>query len=189
MTERLIYVVGPSGAGKDSVLQGLRETWVSMPPAHWARRSITRAAVPGGEPHESLGEGEFQRLLQEGLLAMHWRANGLSYGVRFSELAPLASGACVLVNGSRAYVPALLRAWPSCTLVHVTAPLEVLARRLEARGREDARAVADRLAREVTTELPARTIRISNDGPLAASVGALRDLLQQRLTQPQGVTP
>lgn len=186
MTQRLIYVVGPSGAGKDSVLQGLRDSWVEMPPAHWARRSITRMALAGGEQHESLDDADFQRLLQADSFAMHWQANGLSYGVRRTELAPLASGHCVLVNGSRAYVPALLRTWPACTLVHITAPLDVLTRRLTARGREDGQAIAGRLAREIAAELPAHTIRILNDGPLATSVAALREALLQRLVPTSG---
>lgn len=134
MNRRLVYVIGPSGAGKDSVLQGLCERWSLSIPVHWARRTITRAVTNGGEQHESVLPAEFDLLLQAGAFGMHWQGNGLRYGVRRSELAPLELGHCVLVTGSRAYVPSLQSAWPGCSLVHISAPPDVLRQRLGTRG-------------------------------------------------------
>lgn len=180
MTQRLIYVVGPSGAGKDSVLHGLRVDWTGLPPAHWARRTITRAAQAGGEAHESVSDAGFQDLQQAQAFAMAWQANGLSYGVRRTELAPLDSGQCVFVNGSRAYLPQVLRQWPQATVVHLTAPSDVLLQRLRARQRESVQAISDRLARGVDLALPDDTIRIVNDGPIGDAVDMLRVALQLR---------
>jgi ribose 1,5-bisphosphokinase len=182
MTHRLIYVIGPSGAGKDSVLHCLSQTWTDMPPAHWARRTVTRTVQPGGEAHESVSEAAFERLLQEQAFAMAWQANGLRYGVRCTELTPLATGHCVFVNGSRRHLAAVQRGWPQASVVHITAPTEVLHRRLLARRREDGAAIADRLAREVALDLPPEAIRIVNDGPLEAAVLSLRNELRARLT-------
>jgi ribose 1,5-bisphosphokinase len=183
MSARLIYVVGPSGAGKDSVLQGLRQTWRALPPAHWARRTITRDAQAGGEQHESLSEPLFARLREANAFAMDWQANGLHYGVRHRELAPLADGSCVLVNGSRAWMPVLLRRWPDCTVVYVTVPAEVLRQRLVARGREDSSDIAARLARRIEFDMPANAIHVVNDGALSAAVDALRTKLAARLAK------
>jgi ribose 1,5-bisphosphokinase len=180
MTQRLIYVVGPSGAGKDSVLQALRNRWQGAP-AHWARRTITRSAQAGGENHESVGETEFDDLRQSGALAMCWQANGLHYGVRATELAPLVNGHCVFVNGSRAHAGAVLRQWPESTLVHITAPAELLLQRLKARRRESQQAISDRLARGVDEALPADAIRIVNDGSLESAVDMLQAALHARL--------
>lgn len=181
MTHRLIYVVGPSGAGKDSVLHRLREVWDGMPPAHWARRTITRPAQPGGEANECVDRPAFERLQQAGAFAMHWQANGHAYGVRHPELAPLAEGHCVFVNGSRAHLPQLLGQWPEATVVQITAPADVLLERLRARNRESVQAISDRLARGVRFELPASAIRIVNDGPLGEAVAMLLAALQWRL--------
>ena len=181
MTQRMIYVVGPSGAGKDSVLHRLREDWIGMPPAHWARRTITRAAQAGGEANEWVDRELFERLQQAGAFAMHWHANGHAYGIRRSELAPLASGHCVFVNGSRAHLPQLLEQWPEATVVQITAPADVLLQRLRARNRESVQAISDRLARGVDIELPASAIRIVNNGPLNEAVGLLLAELQRRL--------
>lgn len=183
MTQALIYVIGPSGAGKDSVLQRLRETWRDLPPAAWARRTVTRAVQAGGEAHESVSETDFERLKDAQAFALHWQANGLHYGVRHAELAPLSSGHCVFVNGSRHHLPVLLRDWPLASLVHISAPAEVLHQRLLNRQREDGAAIAQRLAREVALQLPAHTVQIVNDGALDLAVQALRDALRDRLTE------
>jgi ribose 1,5-bisphosphokinase len=181
VTQRLIYVIGPSGAGKDSVIHALQACWSLSLPVHWARRTITRAVQPGGEPHEPVTQSAFTQLLHSGALSMHWQGNGLSYGVRHSELAPLERGHCVVVTGSRAHVPVVQRVWPACTLVHITAPLEVLQRRLGARGREDAQAISMRLARAVEQDWPADTIRIVNDGSLTDAAQTLHHALAARL--------
>lgn len=171
---RLVYVVGPSGAGKDSVLGALRASWPDWLAAHWARRTITRPEAAGGERHEAVDAAGFERLLTQGAFAQHWVANGLSYGVRQSELQPLACGLWVFVNGSRGYLPQLLRRWSSATVVHIGAAPEVLQQRLQARGRETAAAQAARLQRDPQLPLPAGSICIQNDGALQTAVDELR---------------
>lgn len=180
MSQRLVYVIGPSGAGKDSVLQGLRDTWPDAASAHWVRRTITRSPEAGGERHEAVDHDTFSALREDGAFAMHWLANGLAYGVRVSELQALAEGRWVFVNGSRAWLPCLQQQWPHATVVHIGAAPAVLARRLAARGRESAEAVADRLARQVPLALPPGAIRIQNDHHLDDAVAALRLALQAR---------
>ena len=185
MSERLIYVIGPSGAGKDSVLDTLRQTWPgagSSLQAHWARRTITRLVQPGGEQHEAVDLPAFEQLRIRQGFSLHWQANALHYGIRNDELlAPLAQGRCVLVNGSRGHLPTLLAEWPEATVVHISAPPQVLAQRLAARGREAPGAIAARLQREVGLTMPANHIAILNDGPLRWASEALAWRLNQRL--------
>jgi ribose 1,5-bisphosphokinase len=181
MCQRLIYVVGPSGAGKDSVLHTLRQTWTSAINAHWARRTITRPARLDGEQHEALDEAAFDQLQAQGAFGLYWEANALRYGVRAAELAPLDQGRCVFVNGSRGHLPTLLANWPRATVVLISAPPQVLAKRLAARGRETPQAIAARLEREVSMALPANHIAIQNDGPLQSAADALAQHLSERL--------
>ena len=180
MSHRLVYVIGPSGAGKDSVLQGLRQVWPQAATAHWACRTISRPAQAGGEQHESVDASTFEQLCRDHAFAMHWSANGLSYGVRHRELAPVHQGSWVFVNGSRAWLLRLLQQWPQATVVHIGASPEVLAGRLAARGRETAEAVAARLARQVPLQLPPAAISINNNGHLFDAVQALQQALEQR---------
>ena len=182
MSQRLIYVIGPSGAGKDSVLHALRQAWSGAAQAHWARRTITRAVQPGGEAHEAVDTPAFEQLRLRQAFALHWQANALHYGIRSAELLPpLAQGRCVFVNGSRGHLPTLLTQWPQATVVHISAPPQVLAQRLATRARESPDAIAARLQREVPLALPANHIAICNDGALAAAAEALAGQLEVRL--------
>lgn len=180
MTHRLVYVIGPSGAGKDSVLAGLRDTWSKATLAHWARRTITRPAQAHGEQHEAIDSATFEKLRLANAFAMHWEANGLSYGIRRTEVLPANDGHWVFVNGSRAWLTQLLQEWPQATVVHIGAAPSVLASRLAARGRESAQAIAARLQRQIDLELPEGSIRIENNGLVSDAVLDLHTALQAR---------
>lgn len=181
MTGNLIFVIGPSGAGKDSVLAGLRSRWEERPQeprAHWARRTITRPASAHGEQHEAVDLLTFEHLVRKDALGMHWSANGLHYGIRREELRPLQDGDWVFITGSRGYLPTLLKHWPEARVVYIGASTPVLQARLVARGRESEQAIAARIAREVALELPANTLMIQNDGLLEDAVSSLMEQLR-----------
>jgi len=165
---RLIVVVGPSGAGKDSMLRGWRAA--SAAP-HFAQRVITRAS-DANESHEAVSLGDFAGLRSQGLLATWWQAHGLDYGVRRSQLEPLAAGRWVVMNGSRAHLPALRAQAPGLRVVEISAPSHVLAQRLAARAREDAAGRDSRLGRLVETPVEAELVLI-NDGELQRGVDTL----------------
>lgn len=65
---------------------------------------------------------------------MHWRANGLDYGIPRQVDQWLAAGRAVLVNGSRAYLPEARQRYPDLLAVLVEVKPEVLRQRLLARG-------------------------------------------------------
>ena len=180
MSHRLVIVIGPSGAGKDSVLEGLRANWPLTQPARFARRTITRPVKPDDEQHEAVDDARFEQLLVAQAFVMHWQANGLSYGIRRSELEPLDAGHWLFVNGSRAYLPQALQAWPQATVVHIGASRDVLAQRLARRGRETEDAVAMRLSREVALHLPAHVVLIDNNSSLDSALGELLHALKMR---------
>lgn len=185
MSDRLLYAVGPSGVGKDSLLAWLSVHLDShMPaPVSIARRTITRPANGGGEAHEPLSPELFSRLQAEGVFAMDWAAHGLQYGVRWTELAGLDAGTFVIVNGSRAYVPKLRQRWPGGCVLHIDAPAAVVQERLRARGRETPDAIAARVARskQVSAEVLPGDLQVSNAGSLEDSGRALLALLQQHM--------
>ena len=158
MTARLVYVMGPSGAGKDSLLAWLRAHLPDHFPLHWAQRTVSRppaaSAAPGTELHESVSATSFAALREAGAFALHWQANGLGYGIRTAQLAPLADGCWVLANGSRAHLPQALAAFPALLPVHITASAAVLRQRLLARGRETPGEVQARVQRALDFALP-----------------------------------
>lgn len=181
MSQRLLYVMGPSGAGKDSLLAWLRARLPPALPLHWARRTISRPAEAGGEAHESVDSATFERLRDEQAFGLHWDAHGLHYGVRHQELAPLQAGRWVLLNGSRAYLPQAQEKYPALTVLHITASAGVLHQRLLARGRESAETVAQRVQRADAYRpgLAQRLVEVRNDSTLDAAGAQLLQTLQQ----------
>ncbi|VTU46724.1 Ribose 1,5-bisphosphate phosphokinase PhnN (plasmid) [Variovorax sp. SRS16] len=170
---RLIYVMGPSGAGKDSLLAWLKAKLPPQADVHWARRTITRPVRPGDEQHHSVDADAFRRLRDAQAFAFHWQANGLHYGVQHVELAPLAAGRRVIVSGSRAYLPQALDKFPALAVVQITASVETLRHRLLARSRETPEAVEARVRRALAYQAPAHAIVIRNDGTLDVAGAAL----------------
>ena len=179
---RLIYTIGPSGAGKDSLLNGLRQDMAGAtpPPFYFARRTITRNHPQSNEDHEALDVSHFESLLHSNAFALNWFANGLQYGVRHIELAPMSEGTWVMVNGSRAYLEEAKRRFPGLTVLHITAPTEVLRARLLARGRENEQDIEARLSRSPDIEPEPHDLCVSNGGSLVDSLDTLKNLLRQK---------
>ncbi|MFM0322148.1 phosphonate metabolism protein/1,5-bisphosphokinase (PRPP-forming) PhnN [Caballeronia glebae] len=173
---KLIYVMGPSGAGKDSLLGFARERVGAQ--VMFAHRYITRA-VGGGENHIALSHDEFATRISYGLFAMHWESLGLRYGIGIELDAWLARGMPVVVNGSRQHAQRALERYPDARFVHIDATPSVLAARLARRGREDARQIEARLARRPAFELPshAHVVTIDNSGMLADAGAQLLNAL------------
>lgn len=175
----LYYVMGPSGAGKDSVLGWVREHGIPHG-VLCAHRYITRPAHAGGENHVALSEAEFQSRAQRGLFALTWQAHGLHYGIGREVEHWLARGADVLVNGSRSAYALADKHFPALRPVLITASHESMSRRLAARGRETEADIAARLARDPACHVPPEALVIHNDGCLADAGAQLLEAIQQR---------
>jgi len=167
----LFLVVGPSGAGKDSLIAAAR----AKLPKQFAfpRRVITRP-VDASEDHDVCTDDEFARRDARGDFGLSWRAHGLHYGVPAFE-GVLAAGRHVVVNVSRDVVDTARLRFDPVRVIEVTAPVEVLAARLKARGREDVAAIGERLARARVVKTDATVL---NDGALEAAVAAFVRALQ-----------
>jgi phosphonate metabolism protein PhnN/1,5-bisphosphokinase (PRPP-forming) len=169
----LALVVGPSGAGKDTLIGEARKSLAGDPRFVFVRRVVTRQAIATLEDHDMTDEASFTVALMRGDFALHWEAHGLRYGIPASIDDDLAAGRVVIANGSRAAIPAAIEKYRDSVVFLVTASREVRAQRLAARGRESAADVAARLARE-GAELAhdVQPVVIDNSGNLGASVDA-----------------
>jgi ribose 1,5-bisphosphokinase len=169
----LVLVVGPSGAGKDTLLDGARRALAHDPSVRFVRRVITRPAAAGGEDHETVTEAEFAARD----FALHWQAHGLRYGIPLGIIDDLARGSRVVANVSRGVVAEAARRFP-VRVIEVTAPPAVLAARLASRGREAAADTATRLARVVPPAGGVEVRVVVNDGTVADGVAHLLRALQ-----------
>lgn len=143
----LILVVGPSGAGKDSLLDCARQRLSADARFHFARRIITRPADAGGEDHDHVSPEHFDTMERDGAFLLSWRAHGLAYGVLREVNDHRQAGTAVVVNVSREVVADARRDLAPVGVVVVTAPPEILAQRLAGRGRESADDIRLRLGR------------------------------------------
>ncbi|MFJ2980970.1 MULTISPECIES: phosphonate metabolism protein/1,5-bisphosphokinase (PRPP-forming) PhnN [unclassified Pseudomonas] len=176
----LIFLIGPSGSGKDSLLDAARQDLMAAG-VLIARRVITRSAEAKGEAAQGVTPERFAAMRAAGEFAMHWQANGLQYGIPAQVDHWLAQGRSVLVNGSRAYLPEARKRYPDLLAVCLQVKPDVLRERLLARGRETIDEVEQRLARSARLQVdPDVTVHwLDNSGSLVAAVSALLDLLRQ----------
>ena len=146
-TERrgtLILVVGPSGAGKDTLIAGARVELEPTGQFYFPRRVITRVANAGGEDHIAVDAAEFDTMKGRGAFALSWEAHGFCYGVPANIEAALADGKHVIVNVSRSVLPEAWERFEPTRVISISAPAEELRRRLIARGRETSTEIEER---------------------------------------------
>lgn len=176
MAGRLIWLVGPSGSGKDSLLAALRQReHAQMLVAH---RYITRPASAGSENHIALSEHEFFTRAERQLFALSWHANALYYGVGIEIDVWLHAGFDVVVNGSRAHLPQAKARYANALLpVCLQVSPEVLRSRLEQRGRETQKEIAQRLDR-AARYTPTGCLMLNNDGSLLQSVDTFLQMIR-----------
>jgi ribose 1,5-bisphosphokinase len=171
----LVLVVGPSGAGKDTIMRRVHDRLGPGSGIVFARRVVTRAA-DAAEDNEVATDETFLEALGRGGFVLDWQAHGLRYGVPRQVCEELAQGRVVVVNVSRTVVPRARSTFDRVRIVLLTAPAEIRASRISARGR-DADA-AERLARE---PLPLDELRpdltIDNAGTPEAAVDRLQRFL------------
>jgi len=160
----IFAVVGPSGAGKDSLMEAAK---ARLPNLHLVRRVITRPEAFGGENFVGVTKAEFDRRVAAGGFALHWPAHGLRYGIPVAVFDAMDQDRTVLFNGSRAMLAEAGRVFPDLCIVNITARRDVLAARLTARGRENAQDITRRLGRAVPPLPPGlREIQVDNSGAL-----------------------
>ena len=186
MPAPIFYVMGPSGAGKDTLLRYARERLGDAPVA-FAHRYITRPPVADDENHIALSVAEFRVRKAHGAFAMDWEAHGLLYGIGCEIELWQKAGLAVVVSGSRAHFEAALARAADVVPVVVTCPPEILARRLALRGRESEAAIADRLRRNPAPALShPRLVTLDNSGAVEAAGERLVALLREGARSAQG---
>jgi ribose 1,5-bisphosphokinase len=159
---RLVLVVGPSGAGKDTLLGLARGACAEDPDVVFPRRIVTRESSTA-EDNVAASADEFGRALAHGDFAVHWEAHGHSYALPREIDDDIRAGRTVVANVSRTVLEALRKAYADVVVVAITAPPEVLAARLAARARRSDGDIGERLNRAVNDDANA-DVTIVNTG-------------------------
>ncbi|RXG98911.1 phosphonate metabolism protein/1,5-bisphosphokinase (PRPP-forming) PhnN [Bradyrhizobium vignae] len=160
---RLVLVVGPSGAGKDTLLRLAQAACIDDPEIVFPRRVVTRASS-SDEDNIAMSPDEFRRAREQGDFAVHWEAHGHAYALPLEINDDIRAGRAVVVNVSRTVIAALREAYANVVVVAITAPPDVLAQRLAARARQSDGDIAERLSRSVDGSSAQADVTILNAG-------------------------
>ncbi|CTQ69607.1 Ribose 1,5-bisphosphate phosphokinase PhnN [Roseibium alexandrii] len=162
---RMILVVGPSGAGKDTLMAALKDRVKDNDSVVFARRAVTRDADASSEDHDTLSRSDFETLVSAGNVALSWEAHGLGYVVPQSYDRAIRDGKTVIANGSRKVLKEASEKYETAIVLLITAPVEILAERLAARGRETGEDIEARLKRaDLEPDNVDNLVRIENTG-------------------------
>lgn len=160
-----VAVVGPSGAGKDTLIAHARAVLADEPQVDFVRRVITRPSDGQTEDHDTLSDVEFLEAEGEGAFALAWEAHGLRYGLPASIDRAIENGHVAVANLSRGALPKLRERYANVAVVEITADPEILAARLAGRGRESRGEILARLARTISCDTTGPSIPLDNSGP------------------------
>lgn len=171
MSGAWVFICGPSGAGKDSVIAWARDQLAGNPDVVFSQRLMTRPAAAGVD-HNGMAAEQFESLLRGGALAWHWQAHGFHYGIPARYAQQVRWGRVVVINGSREHVAGLRRS-AALQVIQIAADPRDIATRLAQRGRDTPEAVAGRLARNALLAQVDADLVIANVGELAVAGGRL----------------
>lgn len=175
----LALVVGPSGAGKDTLIDTARAELATDESFYFARRVVTRQSHDASEQHDAMTPEAFDRAEVEGAFLLSWRAHGLGYAIPDAARQALRASRVVVANVSRGSIADAEQLVERVVVLHVTAPVSVLAQRIANRGREPFEAIASRLQRQAPlTANRARIIDIVNDGTIEDAARLFTDALR-----------
>lgn len=160
-----IAIVGPSGAGKDTLIAHAMSALAGEPQVDFVRRVITRPCDGSTEQHDTLSDADFVQAQKEGAFALAWEAHGLRYGIPAEVDRVIDNGHVAVANLSRGALPALRERYANVAVVEVTADPEILASRLAGRARESREEILARLARTISCDTTGASIPLDNGGP------------------------
>jgi ribose 1,5-bisphosphokinase len=160
---RLVLVVGPSGAGKDTLLGLAKAACAEDCNIVFSRRVITRQSSRS-EDNEEVSKETFQHALARGEYAMHWEAHGHCYALPRAIDDELRAGRTVVANVSRTMIGAIRRTYANVVVISISAPPQVRAERLATRQRAGDGTIEQRLRRTVDEASAAPDATIINVG-------------------------
>jgi ribose 1,5-bisphosphokinase len=185
----MIAVVGPSGAGKDSLINLARTHYRNDPRIGFVQRIITRPADGATEDHVPVSLKDFDAFEREGRFAVTWGAHGLRYGIPAATLDEIATGKALIANGSRAALERFCEVYSAFAVLEITARPEVIATRLAQRGRESAREIEQRLARDTGDWRPdCPHVQVDNSGTLEEAAQRLYAAIEALATARSSAT-
>lgn len=170
-------VVGPSGAGKDTIIRESRQEIETFDNVHFVKRLVTRPCDPQREDHYSATKDRFNEMSRDGEFAVQWSAHDFLYGIPVETIQRVENGDTLIVNGSRAALPDFRNTYSRCLVTWITASADILAQRLAQRNSEDPQSIRNRLSRKIPHHVETEDVIIDNTGAMADSVARFIEIV------------
>lgn len=180
-----VAVIGPSGAGKDTILAGARAALAGNPDILFPRRVITRPA-DHHEDNEGIDLDAFDERARNGEFLLWWSANHLSYGLPSSLQHDLEQGRHIIANVSRTIVEEIRNRFARSLIIEIRVDPIVLIDRLAQRGRENADVQSERFRRSASLgAIAIPDVVIDNNGAPAIAIAQLVKRLESLCHEPR----
>jgi phosphonate metabolism protein PhnN/1,5-bisphosphokinase (PRPP-forming) len=179
---KIILIVGPSGAGKDSLLSLCQKAFAGRDGILFIPRYVTRMP-DDNERNYYLDQSAFNTLKQSGFFFIDWQAHGNCYGIGLDPLLRKDKQA-VIISVSRTVIGTFEQFFDDVETIFISAPESVLSKRLARRARESGPARDSRLARKDLQVIAGRISSFNNDGPLEQTAPRFIELMEHILSSP-----
>jgi ribose 1,5-bisphosphokinase len=174
---RLVLVVGPSGAGKDTLINGAREVCRDDTNIVFPRRAVTRPSSTS-EDNDTVTAADFKEAVADNAFALWWEAHGNGYGIPSSINDDIRCGRTVVCNVSRTIIVSARLRYAQVAVVLVTAPVRILKARLATRGRASDGSIDQRVNRSEDLQLCEADFVIRNTGWFEVGVYRLVNVIR-----------
>lgn len=180
----VFVIVGPSGSGKDTVLNWLRAALKERSEIQFVRRIVTRPADRDHEVHDTMDLQSFLSAKEAGAFAVSWQAHDLHYAIPVSVKHHLDQGGTAILNGARRALGHLEAAFPELQIIHLDVEPAKLEGRLANRGRNSDTNLSTRMAQQ-KLDFQAKTpiIHVANNGPVEEAGQHIVRLVEQHQQQ------
>ncbi len=163
----LFLIVGNSGSGKDSIIQGAVKKYPNdLNKLYVPKRYITRPPSKT-EENISVSPEEFKIMSREGKFALKWHIYGLDYGIPIEIDDKLKNGYPVAVNVSRTVILEARNRYENTKVIFIEVPFDIILKRLKERTREIGKRLEERIERARNNQqFPEADFIVNNSGLL-----------------------
>lgn len=178
----LFLIVGNSGSGKDTIISEILKKYPSnLKQIYVPKRFITRKSSQT-EKSISITVEKFKSMEENGQFALKWHIYNLDYGIPIEIDGWLKKGHPVIINVSRTIVNIARELYKNIKVIFIDAPLDIIIKRLNERGRENSEMLKERIKRaRLNQEFHEADNVIDNSGDLEDAVDTLLNYLLENI--------
>ncbi|OGI27170.1 MAG: guanylate kinase [Candidatus Moranbacteria bacterium RIFOXYB1_FULL_43_19] len=193
MVSKIFIITGTSGAGKDSVIEKIKDKNLEF---EWVKTTVSRPMREGesqGNPYYFVTPEEFQNKINRGEMIEHALVYGKYYGGEKEEIERcLATKKPVIWKVDIQGVPTIKKHYPDAVCIFISAPsFEALEKRIRGRAKDDEETIRKRMkaAKEEMKDANINPLYdhvvVNEEDRLAETAGKVTKIIQESFKEPR----